>query len=952
MSWHPFKSKTKIYVSSSSINIHGDFESRGSYLVTTIIGGVLGRPNTPLAESFMDSYLKSPGIAYPNWVHNIQDNNLYDLPKSTLVNYATPTNEKLENTVPDKEDFSKVIENSTVNAGDFNWWVQRYILENMPNRFEEDWDADIDNNSLITITFPDESTVSFTPDDFYPKSNYLYILYHYTRTNAANSDSIIESVPDTDELPDLTSYTEQDSQDFTDSIDLDTVVTTVKSYSDGRPDETTTETTTETVDANRTETTYTKSEYETDDITQSVFRHDYTLTATYGNKVETDTTTETTTEEIEQPPDTGDDSDGTGSDTTPPTDTESTGDSSDTLTDDTTTDPSDSGTGDEPDEPVTVTVTTTVTTKTDKVVVKNSWDVRDKVTSIKENTPSQLFIYRVGSNENADIESLVETVANHSTFFPVIPLRIDNTSILSSRYASAYNRADTIYRLLADNQLDTLVRKFEDTDSIGDIDYGALHFGIALNNPRRECRQYLMSFFQKFSAQTSNSPTTTESLLNATSDYAKYRVDYQKWVNDVAAGTATEDDRPLPPSTGGIVAANGTSIRIHSNEASSFFDVRLAWDYVEQGVFGGVLKENDEPLNIGDIKVSINSTAYDVTALAPFTNLPHTVEAGKNQYLAVVFSKQISDTQYLELRVGGLDYKNYIYHGKYTELSGNDGVYGDNYATEDTSFIIPLELEILESMTLVERAQVCSDCQFITANAYKKVKKHWYQTGWFKIVFVIAVIVITFYFGPVGFEASTGVLGTSAAVGAALGFAGTAALIAGTAANAIAAIVIAALIDEVATDVLGDKIGTIVAAIASIYVNRGLTSMNASETGTFAFNISEISAAQLTLYGVQMSNAVMHVYTEAKMEDLANKSEDAKDDYEKELESIESAVSSNLSPYQTDANINGIESRFIYAKLQESDSGQSLGTMTGADIVEITQGLIDNFAALGTKLNN
>ncbi|WP_046973438.1 hypothetical protein, partial [Dyella japonica] len=91
-------------------------------------------------------------------------------------------------------------------------------------------------------------------------------------------------------------------------------------------------------------------------------------------------------------------------------------------------------------------------------------------------------------------------------------------------------------------------------------------------------------------------------------------------------------------------------------------------------------------------------------------------------------------------------------------------------------------------------------------------------------------VVVSVFFTP---AAGAGVMGTAASIGAALGFAGLAAIIVGAVANAIAAMILMSIIQTVSVSLLGDKIGIIVATIASmVAMNVGTALSTGSSMST------------------------------------------------------------------------------------------------------------------------
>lgn len=909
MGSNPFKSKTKTYVSSGSSNVQGNFEDRGSFLITTLLGSIIGKPTDPLAESVTECYVKSPGVTLPSWLKNVQINNLYGLPTSTVTAYDTPPANVVEEIIPDSSVYDKAIQASIIGAANYAWWAEQYMLENHSDLYETAWTSDIDENLVVTITFADLSTASFTPTDYDSDSTYLYALYYYSKSDDVISNDIIEQVDNSTSLPDLTGYSLESTNTVSEPVTLTTTVTTTKSYSDGRPDEITIDTSDTTGSGDTTTEVHTKVNYTTDLNTGTVVQNTYTLTAIYTYIVDVDTTTEESSEVIEG-----------------------------------------------------VTVTTTVVTETEVIVdgLDNSWTVGLEVKTIQENTTSKIVIYRFGSNLNANVEALRTSETNNDTIFPVLPLRIHNKSLSHVDYEDEYAKVDKVYRLATGRSIQTILDAVEDTNNLGDMDFIALHYGVALNTPRKECKEYLLRFFQTFGTNSINNPNAVDAFLAEMGAYSDYKILYDQWVEDVENGLATADDMPIAPNSGAITSMAKTEVKIKGAEEADFYNIRLVWDYLSQEVVSGSLIDSESnPLPVGEIMIVAENVEVDLLNAKPITEELATGETEDPDrtttatYDATVFYKQLTEDTYLIMRIGGLVFKNHVYKGKYVELTGREGLGGEDGDTtiepseEDTGFIVPLHYDILMQLTLVERAQICSEAQFITVNSYKRVKQKWYQTSLFKIIVMIIIIVISVYYPPAG-AASSGVLGTSAAVGAALGFTGTAALIAGAIANAVAAIIVSAIINRVAVELFGEKYGAIIGAIASIAVTAGLSSY--SSTGSFAFNVAELSLSQMTLYGLQLGNSAMQAYAADQIEELEAKAGELAEDYENTMERIADLTNEYLNPNNTQADVNGIISSFIYDRIYTNEH-EELSLLTSTDIKEISDAIVYDFVELTTQLN-
>lgn len=209
--------------------------------------------------------------------------------------------------------------------------------------------------------------------------------------------------------------------------------------------------------------------------------------------------------------------------------------------------------------------------------------------------------------------------------------------------------------------------------------------------------------------------------------------------------------------------------------------------------------------------------------------------------------RQETENTYVGFTISNLKHRNTIYKGKGVSIGSKDAL--DD--SDESGFIIPLHEEIFKRMSLVNATQSAFGNTYLLINCYEVVKQKWYQTGAFKIVLIIVVIIISVFTYGAGAGAGAGLLGTAASVGAALGFAGTMAIVVGTIANALAAMLLSKLIMVASTAIFGEKVGLIIGTIASIIALNVGTSM--ANGGSMATGFSNLTRAdnliQLSMAG-------------------------------------------------------------------------------------------------------
>ena len=162
--------------------------------------------------------------------------------------------------------------------------------------------------------------------------------------------------------------------------------------------------------------------------------------------------------------------------------------------------------------------------------------------------------------------------------------------------------------------------------------------------------------------------------------------------------------------------------------------------------------------------------------------------------------------------------------------------------------IIPIARGALESMGWYRQSNILEVCHNVIVSGYdqKTIKTKWYQSAFFSIVLIIAVVVISIYCFPAGAAATssttTATTSTSTA-GAVTASAGAGSVAAGItiakladlAIQAIACALIAKVITYAADKYLGGVFGTIVGVIATVvacYYATGYYQQNLALSGT------------------------------------------------------------------------------------------------------------------------
>lgn len=172
---------SKTYVSSVLYNLAGDEVDRPSYLKSTVMGAILYPRNANMSFGgvIRESYIQGPGIQMRSFFRWAQDH--YDdigVPTGTLGGATQIDSEIVADAVPVDPGHHADVSLVDYGTGDYSVWAEQWMLENHPDLIDTDWTSDISAGGVITVTFEDTTTATFTPTDFELGSIYIYTLYN------------------------------------------------------------------------------------------------------------------------------------------------------------------------------------------------------------------------------------------------------------------------------------------------------------------------------------------------------------------------------------------------------------------------------------------------------------------------------------------------------------------------------------------------------------------------------------------------------------------------------------------------------------------------------------------------------------------------------------------------------------------------------------------------------
>jgi hypothetical protein len=552
-------------------------------------------------------------------------------------------------------------------------------------------------------------------------------------------------------------------------------------------------------------------------------------------------------------------------------------------------------------------------------------------------TTPLLFIYERGTG-SASLDTQMLSSTSDGEYLPFIPIRHESKFISESYKPAVYAETKKAYKKAVGAKLDELIDKVKENADIAEIDFAYVFFGVSLNAKDMSSLRYIFSYFTHLIGDHGVNSTTAFNTWAAgqptkTQDIAVW----ENWLFDQTANPAgspvigTAPPRPTvngPPSSSVLIQDNGPG--------QTNLKMELTWNSMTLTTHTGLGKVGAKS---GDVWFTFPGSQTIVASAYSNDEVENLTVDTVEMY------QQFADNTYKKITVVGMVHTNHIYNGKTVEITAAQALVDE----DESGFLVPIHYGVFREMSLIDATQMGSQSMNIVFNSYQIVKKKWYQQGWFAVLIVIVVVVLSIIFPPAGVAAGevAGLLGTAAGVGAALGFTGLAAIIAGTVANMVAAMILTRLITYASVAVLGEKIGLIVAAIASIVA---LQVGVALQSGQSMASIWSSLAEPMNL--LNMTNSLGNTYSSLVNNDTMSymeKTKDALDDFRKQSLELQENYAENFgygtANFDPMALIGGQPEFFT----ESSEVFLSRTLLTGSEIAQMTQDLITNFAELSLR---
>jgi hypothetical protein len=891
-----FSSKTTVTVSSSVYNMAGDELDRPIFLKNLVIRNVLSGTKKGMGETITAGYLNGPGIKFRSffrWANENYDN--VGLPTGQMFAGDIVNTQTVANHVPAAAGESVWVQEASLADSDYMMWAEQWIIQNRPEDLNGVWEADMDDaTSIITIVFGDTTSVSFLAQGFISGAKYVYA--YYTVSEEGTEEPIVEGsvvyLAVGAALPDITAYSVVSTFTSNRDVVLDTVTTISDVFSDGRPDEGSTNTTSGTFSVAADVDVYDREEVGTaDPNVDAMLINRFIRTITQNKETLVDVTT--TVEDIEVEPG--------------------------------------------------VTRTRTTTVNDDYLEEYNSYKDDTQVKYDTRWQPLDMWIYRIGTGI-ADLDNLVQETEEYGQFFPMIPVRLNNkflsdiTTAEVPNIAEIENTVNTAYRKGTDGgRYSDLVSQINESEDLADMDYVYVMYGVSLNVIDRSARRYIYEFMKRLMI---SAVSNVDDAQQFTDDMEAYRLAYVAWENWRDNPTSPASPEPALPAKPTLPQ---NEIKIQSLGGSGGlninYDIRLSWNYITEtvGVGKGKVgaKKNQLWLEMLDPLVQDNPLYTGQNPnFGPVSNGTATTEIMRIWW-------QYEDEAYRYMDIAGLVHKNYVYAGKHVTTTAKEAL-DDG---EESGFIIPLHYATYKQMRLVDSTQMGTACVFLVFNVYEENKKKWWQSGFFQILLVIAVAIASVYFtGGAGF----GVLGSHVAVGSTLGLTGMTAAIVGSVANALAAMVLSSVISELTEDM--GVLGAVLGAVITMAVSGAMSSFSAGNG--FKFDFSQLMKAENIMKLMNAAGQGYTAYARSTIIDLRNDLIEFEEEANTEQRRVREQFVNEFGygGGQIDPMMFVSDNSPVIAESRDTFLSRTL--MTGSDVAAMSRDLLNDYVELNLTLPN
>lgn len=914
-----FGKKKTIIVSSTVYNMAGDEEDRPNFLKNSIYAAVMSDNDPYLGETIVRNYMIGPGMNQRHFIKWAIRQNYAGLPTFYISKQSEVDEAIVSPFIPTPGSPAGLVidvQSASVQSGSYEFLVDEYVLANYPENFNTDYVSAFDEDaSEITIQWEGGGSVTFSSGTWNKTKQFVVATYYHSIPS--DLEDVVTggtTTADTSQ-PSTTGYTQESSTttgivNYEMTYDEQVLTTYTGSEPPTLPTDTdeTTYGLLDDVDFDGVTEEWRKTVYEGGDgdeaetISKEYFLHWDEYREIYTNNTVVS---------------------------------------------------------------IVVNEDTPVAGQTETILTRRIGDhlrpVYDHRTDTQDTILDRVYggalvwWYEVGTGE-ATLDDLIENISENpadAQYFPFMPIRLDNTSITHADYdditgSGLYEMTNRAYRRATGGgeRFSKLVDQVEDNESIDDIDYAFTHHGVALHVIEPSCRKYMYKWFRGIMEHQNTGPSYMDGYKTLADAFVAAWAAYNAWVyaqGDPARNGYGDAQPPVPK----LKDLEKTTITLRCADSQlKNLDMRVSWVNISEtiGVSGTPTNpDTGNPAVKGDVWMQGET---DVEwAVTRGIGVNAYTEDYKVERLDMYW--MTASGTYDKLVMYGLVHNNYVYGGEAVTTQGKEALADD----EPTGFLIPLHYPTMQALGLKDATQMATANTFIIFNSYEIVKQKWYETYIGMIIIIIVVIVLVVITGGLA-GGGVGILGSNAAVGAALGLTGTAAIVAGAIVNAIVAIAISKIVTWGSTKLFGDKWGAIIAAVINLAISMGTSGVgfdNLSELGS-ASNILKISSAIANGYQGYTQGAIAEIG-----DDMVQNQEDFNTGMEKIddlLRKLRGTSGLNFDPLTLTDSVRGNDRATAGGGYITETLDQFIHrtTLTGSDIADITLAMVNDFADLSLEL--
>lgn len=561
------------------------------------------------------------------------------------------------------------------------------------------------------------------------------------------------------------------------------------------------------------------------------------------------------------------------------------------------------------------------------------------ITGLDHSSP-KVFIYKIGSGNTA-LDRLITPTGSLGEFFPSFPVRVNRTFLGKDTFGSTFAQTKKAFKKATGGKIEKLIEQLEDNKDLDKIDAAYVTFGVSLNVKENACKRYLFQFFRNLSQTQAGGPSAYRTWRDAVSHQEDV---YDTWLTWKAA--QADSDNPLygdpEPPRPNIPTLQRNSFRVTTQASELPFqyntDTRISWIYIEEGAGAGLGKTGAKK---GECWFQQLQTDYAVQKYFSSTS------AGTNNFMVPItrirLFWQVDANTHRYLDIVGMEHSSYLYGAKATTTTAAEALLD----TEESGFIIPLHYDTWKQMSLVQSSQMATACCFLVLTTYKIYKTKWYQNGFFQILIVIAIAILSVMFTG---GAGIGLLGSHMAVGQALGLTGMAAAVVGSIANSLTALILVTLVNNISVGIFGPQFGAIISAVFMLVLGNMAGSFHA--TGSFALDWGSMlkveNLMKLTSAVGNIGAGLVGGEIEKIGVDLENLTVGAKAEAEKIQQAFFEEFGYGGGRIDPMMFVDVASSSRILAEAPDTFLTRTL--MTGSEIAELSKDLISNFSEYSIKL--